>query len=156
MVGYLLKNTMSDTGFVSRGVCGLDEQQRLVSLKETEHIIRSQDGPLYTADGETYRKLSPDAVVSMNFWAFPQAMRERLKEAFPRFLAEKVPQNPLKAEFYLPAAVDALVADGRASVTVLTTGDRWHGVTYHEDKPEVVAALRAMAESGVYPDPLWE
>ncbi len=155
MVGYLLKNTMSDTGFVSRGVCGVDTQGRLQSLRETEHIIHSQDGPLYTEDGQTYRKLSPEAVVSMNFWAFPQKMRDALRDGFPRFLSEKVPQNPVKAEYYLPSAVDALVNEGHATVRVLTTADRWHGVTYHEDKPEVVAALASMAKEGVYPAPLW-
>ena len=155
MVGYLLKNTLSETGSVARGVCTLDETGRLTDIVERTHIIPSVDGPLMSEDLQTYRKLSPDTVVSMNMWGFSPEMGERLREGFARFLRDDLPKNPEKAEFFLPTQVDALICEGRASVTVYTTPDKWYGVTYRQDKPLVVEALRRMTEEGRYPSPLW-
>lgn len=155
MVGYLLRNTLSESGYVARGVCSLDAQNRLADIVERTHIISTVDGPLMSEDLQTYRRLDPETVVSMNMWGFSPEMSDRLREGFARFLREELPANPEKAEFFLPTAVDGLIRDGRATVTVYTTPDKWHGVTYREDKPQVVAALRRMAELGQYPTPLW-
>lgn len=155
MVGYLLKNTLSDTGSVARGVCELGADHQLIDLTERTHIISTVDGPLMTEDGKTYTWLSPETIVSMNLWAFPGAMMQRLKEGFPRFLAERVPKNPLKAEYFLPSVVDDQLRAGKATVYVYTTPDKWYGVTYREDRAEVVDALARMTADGLYPTPLW-
>ncbi len=155
MVGYLLKNTLSDTGYVARGVCRLDGESRLVDIAERTHIISTVDGPLMTEDVQTYVRLPEDTVVSMNMWGFPAAMMTRLSEAFPGFLREALAANPLKAEFFLPTVVDGLLRRQEACVTVHTTPDKWYGVTYREDKAAVQAALRRLAEDGLYPAPLW-
>lgn len=156
MVGYLLKNTLSETGSVSRGVCSMDKLGCLMDLVERTHIISSVDGPLMTEDGQTYTRLNPDTVVSMNMWGFPLSMMQRLKDGFVPFLDKALRENPLRGEYYLPFAVDAELRAGRAAVSVYTTPDKWYGVTYREDKPQVVAALNAMTESGLYPSPLWK
>ncbi len=155
MVGYLLKNTLSPTGYVARGVCALDGQSCLVDIVERTHIISSVDGPLMTQDLHTYTRLSPETVVSMNMWGFPAGMMARLREAFPVFLEEALAGNPLKAEFFLPTVVDSLLRDGEARVTVHITPDKWYGVTYKEDKEAVQAAWLAFAQEGQYPRPLW-
>ncbi|MEG0740621.1 MAG: sugar phosphate nucleotidyltransferase [Clostridia bacterium] len=155
MVGYLLKNTLSETGYVARGVCEMGEQNHLTDLVERTHIISTVDGPLMTEDGQNYSRLSPDAVVSMNMWGFPVCMMERLAESFPQFLRRALKENPLKAEFFLPTVVDEQLRAGHASVTVHTTPDRWFGVTYRQDKPLVMEALQRMTVEGRYPAPLW-
>jgi len=155
MVGYLLKNTLSETGSVARGVCTLDETSCLSDLKERTHIISTVDGPLFTEDGRHYERLSPETVVSMNMWGFPPAFMQRLKEGFPVFLREKVPANPLKAEYFLPSVVDDQLTAGAATARVYTTPDKWYGVTYREDRAEVVSALARMTADGLYPTPMW-
>ena len=155
MVGYLLKNTLSETGSVARGVCELSEESNLSTLTERTHIISTVDGPLMTEDGQTYTRLSPETVVSMNMWGFPGVMMQHLKDGFPQFLSVNVPANPMKAEYFLPSVVDAQLSSGKAVARVYTTPDKWYGVTYREDRAEVVAALARMAESGLYPTPLW-
>ena len=155
MVGYLLKNTLSETGSVARGVCTLDAHNRLTKLVERTHIISTVDGPLFTQDGQTYARLSPETVVSMNMWGFPAGMMQRLKEGFPAFLDRTLAQDPLKGEYFLPFAVDEELRAGRARVSVYTTPDKWFGVTYREDRPLVVNALKAMTDEGLYPTPLW-
>jgi len=152
MVGYLLKNTLSGTGHVARGVCAIDENRHLAGIAERTHIIPSVDGPLMTEDLQTYRRLSPDTVVSMNMWGFPLAMTRHLQEAFPAFLNNAA--NPLTAEFFLPTAVDGLLRAGQARVTVHTTPDSWYGLTYREDRPSVRAHFARMAKEGKYPRPL--
>ena len=156
MVGYLLKNTLSENGSVARGVCSVDEAQKLKSLVERTHIISTVDGPLMTEDGTHYERLSPETVVSMNMWGFPQSMMAHLQEGFLRFLENTLPQNPLKAEYFLPFQVNDDLADGLAQVTVYTTPDRWCGVTYRAEHQLVADAMREMAERGEYPSPLWQ
>lgn len=155
MVGYLLKNTLSETGYVARGVCALNDQGRLVDIVERTHIISTVDGPMMSEDLETYTRLSPDTVVSMNMWGFPAVMMAHLQDAFPAFLREAAAKNPLKAEFFLPTVVDGLLRSGKAQVTVHITPDKWYGVTYKEDKEAVQAALGKLAREGGYPRPLW-
>ncbi len=155
MVGYRLRNTLSDTGFVARGVCEVDEAGMLSDITERTHIISTVDGPLMSEDMQTYTRLSPETIVSMNMWSFPRAMIDRLGEAFPVFLEKALRENPEKAEFFLPFVVDELLRAGKAKVKVTPTPDRWYGVTYREDRPLVVEALKRMTEAGVYPSPLW-
>ena len=155
MVGYLLKNTLSETGYVARGVCSLNAQSQLVDIVERTHIIFTVDGPMMSDDLVTYTRLPPDTVVSMNMWGFPAVMMEHLKEAFPLFLRKALAENPLKAEFFLPTVVDWLLNTGRAKVTVHITPDKWYGVTYQQDKEAIQAALLRLAREGKYPRPLW-
>lgn len=155
MVGYLLKNTLSESGAVARGVCTISGQGLLEDLTERTHIIPSVDGPLMSEDLVTYTRLSEDTVVSMNMWGFPAGMMRAIEEGFPRFLQQAVPANPEKAEYFLPGVVDARLRAGDARVTVLTTPDKWYGVTYAADKQAVVEALARLSDSGLYPAPLW-
>ncbi|MDD3335211.1 MAG: sugar phosphate nucleotidyltransferase [Eubacteriales bacterium] len=155
MVGYLLKNTLSETGYVARGVCEMDAENRLTTLTERTHIISTVDGPLMTEDLTHYTRLDPETVVSMNMWGFPASMMERLEESFPRFLENTLPSNPMKAEFFLPTVVDEQMKAKRGQVTVRITPDKWYGVTYHDDKQEVVDAIGRMTRAGEYPTPLW-
>lgn len=155
MVGYLVKNTLSESGYVSRGVCTLDENGCLSDIVERKHIISTVDGPLYTEDEKNYRRISPETVVSMNMWGFPAGMMNRIREGFPRFLEKALAENPLRAEYYLPSAVDEAIRDGGARVKVYTTTEKWYGVTYAKDKAQVVEALKRLTEEGRYPSPLW-
>lgn len=155
MVGYLLKNTLSETGYVARGVCSLNDQSQLMDIVECTHIISTVDGPMMSDDMLTYTRLPPDTVVSMNMWGFPAVMMAHLKEAFPRFLLKAMAENPLKAEFFLPTVVDWLLNTEQAKVSVHITHDKWYGVTYQQDKGTVQAALLQLAREGKYPRPLW-
>lgn len=156
MVGYQLRNTLTDNGHVSRGVCTVDGNDFLTDIHERTHIIKTVDGALYTEDEQTYHKLPEDALVSMNLWGFTPGILDALAEDFAAFLSEQVPSNPLKAEIYLPAVVSRLLREDKATVRVLPSPDKWYGVTYQADKPVVKAALLRMAEEGLYPRPLWE
>lgn len=156
MVGYQLRNTLTDNGHVSRGVCTVDGEGYLTDIHERTHIIKTVDGALYTEDEQTYHKLPEDALVSMNLWGFTPSILDALAQDFAAFLSKQVPENPLKAEFYLPAVVSRLLQDQQATVQVLPSPDKWYGVTYQADKPVVKAALLRMAEEGLYPKPLWE
>ena len=152
MVGFLLGNTVSANGSVSRGVCVTDENSNLVSV--TEHTcIEPYDGGIhYTEDGgANWSDLPADTVVSMNLWGFTPGYVAEAKAGFVAFLKENLPVNPLKCEYYLPSVVTAALQRGDADVHVLTSPDKWHGITYREDKPELVAALRRMSEDGLYP-----
>ncbi len=152
MVGFLLGNTVSANGSVSRGVCQLDEENRLVKVTERTRIETYEGGIHYTEDdGATWTDLPADAVVSMNLWGFTPDFLDRAREGFAAFLDASLPVNPLKCEYYLPSVVTAALEKGTAQVTVLTSADRWHGITYREDKPELVEALRRMSEEGLYP-----
>ncbi len=153
MVAYRLKNTLTETGYVSRGVCRTDEAGFLTGIRETTHIISTVDGPLYTEDGDTYRRLAPETPVSMNLWGFMPSLLPALARDFSAFLKENL-QAP-KAEFYLPFAVNDMIERGEARVRVLTTPDRWHGVTYREDKPAVQRAIRELIDAGIYPESLY-
>ena len=155
MVAYELKNTLTENGYVSRGICETDEDGNLKAIHERTHIIATCDGPMYTEDGENYRRLDPESPVSMNMWGFTPSLPEELAKRFPVFLEKNLKENPMKAEFFLPFAVNELLEEGKASVRVLKSMDRWWGVTYQEDKPQVRSALRKLAEDGLYPMPLW-
>ncbi len=152
MVGFLLGNTVSENGSVSRGVCDLDEAGRLVSVTERTRIEVQGRAIRYTEDdGAAWVELDPESVVSMNLWGFTPDFLERAREGFADFLRQNLPANPLKCEYYLPSVVTAALEAGTAEVRVLTSADKWHGITYREDKPALVAALRRMSEEGLYP-----
>ncbi|MBQ8072174.1 MAG: NTP transferase domain-containing protein [Clostridia bacterium] len=156
MVAYALKNTLTENGYVARGVCEANPDGTLRTIHERTHIIASCDGPLYTEDGETYRRLDPDSPVSMNMWGFTPSLLTALAERFPAFLENDLKRNPVKAEFFLPFVVNDLLEEGKATVRVLRSEDRWWGVTYQADKPQVKAALKALTDQGLYPPALWE
>ena len=156
MDGFLLKNTLSENGSVSRGVCRADANGMLQSITERTHIIGTCDGPMYTEDGQNYVRLPADTPVSMNLWAFTPDFMEALCGRFPAFYAEAMQANPLKAEYYLPFAVNDMLKEGKCTVRLLQTESKWYGVTYHDDVPTVQAAIRRMTDSGDYPPALWE
>ncbi|MDD4849354.1 MAG: sugar phosphate nucleotidyltransferase [Gemmiger sp.] len=152
MVGFLLKNTVSENGAVSRGVCVTDADSNLVSVTERTRIEQAGGSIRYTEDdGATWHDLPPETLVSMNLWGFTPAFVAEAKAGFAAFLAKNLPTNPLKAEYYLPSVVSAQLAAGRANVHLLASPDKWYGITYREDKPGLVAALQTMAAEGLYP-----
>ena len=156
MVGYALRNTVTENGFVSRGVCEV-RKGMLRGITERLRIEQRPEGIAYTEDdGETWVPLAEDTVVSMNLFGFTPGFTRALEKDWVAFFRETVPGNPLKAEFLLPSVVNGLLDEGKAQVTVLTSADKWYGVTYQEDKPQVVAGIRALTEQGRYPSPLWE
>ncbi len=156
MAGFQLQNTLSDAGYVSRGECKVNESGYLDSIIERLHIIPSIDGPMFTLDGETYRRLPADTVVSMNMWGFTPLLLEEIEARFPAFYQDAVSENPLKAEFYLPNLVGELLKEKKVSVKVLPSKDRWFGVTNASDRPLVEKALRELTMNGDYPDGLWK
>lgn len=157
MVGYKLKNTITENGHVSRGVCDTDSQGYLRQVTERTKIMRRPEGIAYTEDeGRTWNSLPEDTVVSMNFWGFSQSMMKELEAEFPDFLEKTLKENPLKGEYYLPSAADRLVKEDKARVKVLTSSDKWYGVTYKEDREDVKNALEAMKNRGEYPEKLWK
>ena len=156
MVGYLLKNTLSDHGSVARGVCTVSTDGYLESLVECIGIERYEQGArMPLADG-SWQDLPMDTLVSMNLFGFTPSFLKELEALFPCFLSCQLPKNPLKAEFFLPDQVAKLMADGKAKVRVLSSTDRWYGVTYAGDKPLVTAALSRLTDEGMYPDGLWK
>ena len=157
MVGYHLKNTVTDNGHVSRGICELDSEKRLVAINERTRIEKRDGGIAYSEDdGTTWTKLDPDTLVSMNMWGFTHSILDEIKAGFPVFLEKGLAENPMKCEYYLPSVVSGLLEEGKATVTVLESEDKWYGVTYKEDKPVVVAAIQALKDAGIYPQHLWK
>lgn len=157
MAGYIVENTLTENGHVARGVCEIDEQGYLAGLKERTHIERKAYGTAYTEDdGMTWNVIPPGSTVSMNMWGFTASILKELKERFPAFLEKGLKENPLKCEYFLPDVVGNLVKEGKASVAVLKSLDRWYGVTYKEDKEAVMAAIQGLKDSGCYPAKLWE
>lgn len=157
MVGYRLENTLTDNGYVSRGVCETDENGYLADINERTHIEKRDGGAAYTEDdGKTWTALPVDAPVSMNMWGFTGGFMKELEARFPVFLEKNIPVNPLKCEYFLPFVVDELLKEKKATVKVLTTQDKWYGVTYKEDKPVVVAAIQKLKDQGLYPHGLWD
>ena len=156
MVGYELGKTVTDHGSVARGVCSTDENGYLTDIHERTRIEVQGDAIRFTEDGENWTELAPDTTVSMNMWGFTPSFLGELESKFAVFMKDAMPANPAKAEFFLPFAVAELLAEGKAQAKVLRSPDKWYGVTYAADKPQVVAALRAMAAEGKYPDGLWK
>ena len=156
MVGYMLKNTVSKNGTVSRGVCKADDNGNLTEVVETLKIKLCENGEIRDIDnGEPGNLLDPEAPASMNFWCFSPWMFAELEAYFHNFLKGLAP-DAIKAEALLPVFVDDMMKAGKMSVKVLTTDAQWFGVTYKEDKPNVQASLKALHDTGVYPASLHE
>jgi hypothetical protein len=154
MVGFLLRNTVTEHGHVSRGVCRLDRDGYLVGVHERTHIRQFDDAIKYRTQDDEWVRLPADAVVSMNIWGFSPSLFPQFEMRFARFLTANRDRLG-KAEFYLPEVVGDMVRDGVATVKVLSTPDRWFGVTYQEDKPFVEAGIGELTGRGVYPRDLW-
>ncbi len=154
MVGYLLRNAMTDNGYVARGVCEI-ENEYLTGVTERTHIEKRGEDAAYTEDGEHYVPLSGNTVVSMNFWGFTPRILDELESRFPKFLDQNLPKNPTKCEFFLPTVANAQIHEGLGSVRVLHTDETWYGVTYREDLPSVQAAIAALRKAGKYPEVLF-
>ena len=156
MAGYVLDNTLTDNGYVSRGICTVDDNGYLTDLTERTHIERRDGQAMYTEDdGQTWHELPNDCPVSMNCWGFPAGAARSFADSFRAFL-DRPDNDPLKAEFYLPAAVDTMVAQGEADVQVLRTTARWYGMTYTADRQQVTQAIQALIADGQYPQKLWK
>ena len=156
MVGFQLGKTVTENGSVARGVCVTNNEGQLTKVDERTRIEKYEGGIHYTQDGENWVDLPEDTIVSMNMWGFMPSFLDELEAGFPAFLDKAIVQNPLKGEYFLPFTVDNLIQSGKAGVKVLSSPDKWYGVTYAADKPVVVAALKGMTEAGLYPDGLWK
>lgn len=154
MVAYKLRNTVTENGYVARGVCA-ERDGFLAGIVERTHIEKRPDGIAYTEDGAVWVPLPGDTPVSMNLWGFNRNMMRAFTDRFAAFLADDVPKNPAKAEYFLPFVANAEMQAGRARVRVLPCDETWYGVTYREDLPGVCAAIAKMKREGVYPDVLW-
>lgn len=154
MVGYVLGNTLTENGTVSRGVCKISDKGLLEDIVETTKIM--PDGPqaAYIEDEKKY-PIPYETIVSMNFWGFTPAIIPLLEKSFSEFI-EKIPENPMKCECYLPMSVGEAMQAGHSEVKVYSTNAKWYGVTYSEDKEKVVAGLRSLVDAGEYPDGLWK
>lgn len=145
MVGFRLVNTLTENGYVSRGICEIDNKSCLTNVTERTKIVDCK----YTEDdGKTWEALSPDTVVSMNLWGFMPDIFKYIEKGFIEFLNEKI--NVPKSEYYLPSVVSSLIESGEKQVKVLVAEDKWYGVTYKEDKESVVNAIGAMIDAGMY------
>lgn len=157
MVAYQLSKTMTENGTVARGLCSVSDQGTLDRVVEQTKIGWKDGEPAYTEDGgATWVPVKREQPVSMNFWGFTRSMMDELGRAFPAHLDRILADDPIKGEYQLPTVVSGLLEQGKADVRVLHTQDQWHGVTYKEDKQDVVNALQAMKDQGFYPDRLWK
>ncbi len=157
MVGYVLKNTVTDFGHVARGVCTADENGFLCNIVERTRIETYGDKIRFTEDdAQTWADIDENSIVSMNMWGFSKSFLVEIENRFSAFLNANLKNNPLKCEYFLPGVVDEVLKEKKAVVKVLTSTDKWYGVTYKEDKPVVVAAIRQKVESGMYPENLWQ
>ena len=157
MVGYLLKNTVTENGHVARGVCVTDSEGYLASVTERTKIATYEGGIHFTEDdGATWTDVPGDTIVSMNLWGFTESCVGEAEARVAKFVHKALVENPLKGEYFLPSVVSELIGEGKARVKVLHSTDKWYGVTYKEDKPVVVQAIADKTAAGVYPEKLWE
>ena len=154
MVGYRLADTVTDSGYVSRGRCEV-EDGLLRSITELTHIEKRGGGIEYLTGDGVWRPLSPETTVSMNFWGFGEEIPGLLWDGFSEFLSQNLDKNPLKCEYYLPSIAERLIAADAGSIHVLHSCDRWYGMTYREDLPELERAVGEMRRAGKYPAALW-
>lgn len=154
MVGFVLKNTLSDNGGVTRGLCKVDEHGMLTGITETHYIEKDGDRAVIR-EADKVKALDADTPVSMNMWGLTPAFFEILESGFERFLND-TPAEDLKAEYLLPTIIGDLLMEGKVSVKVLKSEDQWFGVTYKEDREAVMNAVRNLIENGVYPASLYE
>lgn len=156
MVGYVLENTLTENGHVARGICTVDADGHLSGITERTRIEKKGEKTAYTEDeGKSWHEIPEGSIVSMNLWGFTESFMKELEAGFVPFLEKGLKENPLKCEYFLPGVVNGLVAEGKASVAVLKSYDRWYGVTYKEDKKKVSDAMEKMKREGLYPQNLW-
>lgn len=153
MAGFILGNTLSDNGAVTRGVCKVDENGNLTGVNETHGIVKTADGAAVEEDGKLV-PIDVNSHVSMNLWGLTPEFFERLEKGFVEFLGSRK-EGDIKSEYLLPTVIDGMIQSGKAKVKVLETHDKWFGVTYAEDKQTVVDAFAALHNAGVYPNPLF-
>jgi NDP-sugar pyrophosphorylase family protein len=154
MVGFELKNTLSEFGSVARGICQLDAANYLKGVTELTKIEKAGDHAKYISETAEVLPLTGNEIVSMNIWGFTPALFGQLSDLMIQFLEKSGREE--KSEFYIPTAVNTLVSQGKAKVKVLQTPDRWFGVTYREDKPRVVESIQKLVGAGEYPENLWK
>ena len=152
MVGYILRNTLSEHGFVSRGICTTNKDNYLTGVTERTHIEKKDQGIFFIDEEETV-SLGGEEVVSMNFWGFTPALLPVFSEIFKNFMQEK--GQELKSEFYIPYATNILVEKDQIRVKVLESDAKWFGVTYSEDKALVMGKLQELSSNGMYPKKIW-
>ena len=153
MVAYLLRNTVTENGFVARGICDVENGFLRDVVERTKIFKRGADAE-YTVDGETFVPISGETPVSMNFWGFTEGFMEQLEKRFPLWLDKNLPVNPLKAEYFLPFVADAMIKEGEGKVKVLNCHETWHGITYKKDMDSVVSSIAKMRSEGLYPETL--
>lgn len=153
MVAYLLRNTVTENGSVARGICDVKDGF-LNDVVERTKIFKKGSDAEYTEDGETFTPLSGETPVSMNFWGFNECFMDQLEKRFPLWLDKNMPENPLKAEYFLPFVADAMIKAGEGRVKVLNCHETWHGITYKEDMDSVVSSIAEMRRNGLYPETL--
>lgn len=145
MAGFVLKNTLSDNGGVTRGICKMDEDNNLTEVIETKNIVKTAVGA--ESEGQA---IDVNALVSMNMWGLTPAFLNLLDKGFKEFFEQEVPANPLKAEYLIPTFIGELLQQGKLSVKVLKSNDTWYGMTYKEDVPDVKESFRQMLDAGLY------
>ncbi|MGN0601818.1 MAG: NDP-sugar synthase [Oscillospiraceae bacterium] len=153
MAAFILKNTLSDNGSVTRGICQVDDKHNVVEIEETYNIRRESDGKVMAGEEER-KEVSEDSFVSMNMWGCPPEFFDVLESEFVKFL-KKYGDQP-KSEYLLPIVIDKLIKNGKADCKLLESHDKWFGVTYAEDKASVCEAISKLIKDGVYPEKLWD
>lgn len=154
MVGFKCLNTLTENGTVTRGLCE-EKDGCLSSIREIQKIALKDGHAIYEDNGE-WKEMDDNALVSMNFWGFTPKIFDELEPIFTKFLSENLASNPMKCEHVIPTAIGTLVDEGKCKVRMLSSKDKWFGVTYKEDKPDVVARIAEKKASGEYPDILWK
>ena len=153
MVGYQIKNTLSENGSVSRGVCDVDDAGNLISVIERLNIVKEDSGEIVFIDKEAKTNLKPETIVSMNFWGFHDSVFEDIQNMFNAYAIKNL-ENP-KAEFFIPLVMSNLMDEGKGVCKVFSNESDWFGVTYPEDKPDVIASIQKLVAAGKYPANLW-
>ena len=154
MLAYILRNTVTENGHVARGVCS-EENGLMTTVTELTHIEKRGDDAEYTEDGgQTWHFLDGSTLVSMNCWAFGESLLDELADRFPAWLAENLPNNPEKCEYFLPFVVNACVEEKKALVHIMDCKEKWYGMTYKDDLPAVSAAVKQMKADGIYTEEL--
>jgi len=157
MIGYELEKTLTEHGHVARGVCEVSADGFLTGIEEKTKIMLRDEKIMFTEDDEaTWTEISRESIVSMNFWGFSQGIMNEILEKFPKALDKILKENPIKGEFFLPLAAGQLIDENKASFKVLMSKDKWHGVTYKEDKESVASAIQSMKDKSIYPEELWK
>ena len=154
MAGFILGNTLSDNGGVTRGICIVNEEGNLIGVKETSGIVKTASGAACDDGNGNQEECDINSHVSMNMWGFTPDFLDELESGFKKFLSN-LKQDDVKSEYLLPMIVDGLIKENRADVSVLENRDKWFGVTYKEDKPVVVESIRKLIEQGEYPEKLY-